>query len=240
MLTANNNRIMIGTSGFSYKEWRGLFYPESLSPKKYLAYYAEHFSTTEINNTFYRLPTPKLTEGWYAEAPGDFLFTLKLSQKITHIKRLKGASEEMEYFLNSAAGLKEKLGTILVQLPPNMKKDADRLDLFLSSFATRARLALEFRHESWFADDVYDLLKKYNSALGVIEKEDGQGADTPREETGPFVYMRLRKGDYSKAELLDWARWIRSRTVDVYCYLKHDEKAPVFAGQLIEALNELS
>ncbi len=236
MMTLNSKRIFIGTSGFSYKEWRGLFYPEDLSPKKYLAYYAAHFKTTEINNTFYRLPTSKLTEGWYAEAPDDFLFTLKLSQKITHIKRLKGADEEMEFFLNSAAGLKEKLGTILVQLPPNMKKDAARLDSFLSSFGSRARLALEFRHDSWFADDVYDVLKKHNSALGVIEKEEGQSADAPREVTGPFVYMRLRKGEYSKAELLDWARWIRSRTVDVYCYLKHDEKAPVFAKQLMDAL----
>ena len=236
MLTANKNRILIGASGFSYKEWRGIFYPETLSPKKYLSYYAEHFETTEINNTFYRLPTVKLIEGWYGEAPAGFLFTLKLSQKITHIKRLKGADDEMDYFLNCAAGLKEKLGTVLVQLPPNMKKDTDRLEAFLTAFASRARLAFEFRNETWLSDDVYDLLKKHNSTLGVIEKEEGQGADIPREQTGPFVYMRLRKGDYSDPELLEWARWIHSRTVDVYCYLKHDEKAPLFANRLIETL----
>ena len=131
------NQILVGTSGFAYKEWKGSFYPEDLPAKKYLSYYAEHFHTTEINNTFYRMPTAKLCEGWYAEVPDNFSFTLKLSQRITHFKRLKNVDDEMSFFLESAAALKEKLGPILVQLPPNYKKDIDVLDAFLGAFATK-------------------------------------------------------------------------------------------------------
>src|SRR2546429_3775741 len=149
----SSNRILVGTSGFSYEEWRGSFYPPELSSKKFLAYYAQHFPTTEINNTFYRIPTAKLTGGWYGEVPGSFLFTLKLSQKITHAKKLKDVDEEMEWFLAGAAGLKEKLGTFLVQLPPYFRKDFGLLEEFLSKFSSRARLAFEFRHRSWLADE---------------------------------------------------------------------------------------
>src|SRR5690349_1986949 len=121
------NRILVGTSGFAYKEWKGSFYPEKLPAKKYLSYYAEHFSTTEINNTFYRMPTPKLCESWYDEVPEGFSFTLKVSQRITHFKRLKNVDDDMNFFLDSAANLKEKLGPILVQLPPNFKKNLEVL-----------------------------------------------------------------------------------------------------------------
>lgn len=230
-------RILVGTSGFAYKEWKGTFYPEDLPAKKYLSYYAEHFSTTEINNTFYRMPTTKLTEGWYAEVPDGFSFTLKLSQRITHFKRLKNVDEEMSFFLTSAAGLKEKLGPILVQLPPNFKKDIAVLEDFLAKFASQGRLAFEFRHDSWFDDELFDLLRKHNAAFGVVEKE--EGANTPREVTGPFVYMRLRKGEYSADEMLDWARWIRSQRVPVYCYLKHDDRAPLLATELLKALGQV-
>jgi uncharacterized protein YecE (DUF72 family) len=238
--TSNANQILVGTSGFAYKEWKGSFYPSDLPAKKYLSYYAEHFHTTEINNTFYRMPTAKLCESWFAEVPDSFSFTLKLSQRITHFKRLKNIDDEMNFFLESAAGLKEKLGPILVQLPPNYKKDTDVLDAFLTTFAARAKLAFEFRHESWFADDVYDLLRKHNTTLGVVEKEEGEGPDTPREVTGSFVYVRLRKGAYSGEEMLDWARWIQSQSVPVYCYLKHDERAPILANELLAALDDAS
>ena len=233
------SRVFVGTSGFAYKEWKGTFYPDDLPAKKYLSYYAGHFRTTEINNTFYRMPTAKLCEGWYAEVPDGFWFTLKVSQRITHFKRLKNVDDEMNFFLDSAAGLKEKLGPILVQLPPNFKKDTEVLDAFLTTFATRGKLAFEFRHESWFTDDVYELLRRHKTTLGVVEKEEGEGPDTPREVTGSFVYIRLRKGDYSKDEMLDWARWIRSQSVPVYCYLKHDERAPVLANELLAALDSL-
>src|SRR3989441_1559825 len=193
-------RVFVGTSGFAYKEWKGSFYPEDLPAKKYLSFYAQHFSTTEINNTFYRMPTAKLCEGWYAEVPDGFSFTLKVSQRITHFKRLRNVDDDMNFFLESAAGLKEKLGPILVQLPPNFKKDTDVLEAFLTTFASRGKLAFEFRNESWFSDDVYDLLRKHKTTLGVVEKEEGEGPENPREVTGSFVYMRLRKGDYSNDE----------------------------------------
>jgi uncharacterized protein YecE (DUF72 family) len=236
-VTEPSSRILVGTSGFAYKEWKGIFYPADLPAKKYLSYYAEHFRTTEINNTFYRMPTSKLCEGWYAEVPEDFSFTLKLSQRITHFKRLKNVDDEMNFFLDSAAGLKEKLGPILVQLPPNFRKETGVLEEFLGRFASRGKLAFEFRHESWFDEDVYELLRQYKTTLGVVEKEEGEGPDTPRVVTGLFVYMRLRKGDYSNDEMLEWARWIRHQNVPAYCYLKHDERAPVLAKQLLDALD---
>lgn len=230
------SRILVGTSGFAYKEWKGSFYPEKLPAKKYLSYYAEHFHTTEINNTFYRMPTPKLCEGWYAEVPDDFSFTLKLTQRITHFKRLKNVDDEMNYFLDCAANLKEKLGPILVQLPPNFKKDLEVLESFLEKFAKQAKLAFEFRHESWFDDELLKLLRKHKTAFGIVEKEEGESGVMLREVTGSFAYMRLRKGDYSKDEMLDWARWIKGQPVPVYCYLKHDERAPRLANQLLSAL----
>jgi len=233
------SQILVGTSGFAYKEWKGSFYPDDLPAKKYLSYYAGHFHTTEINNTFYRMPTAKLCEGWYAEVPNDFSFTLKLSQRITHFKRLKNVDDEMNFFLDSASALKEKLGAILVQLPPNYKKDTDVLDAFLTSFAAKARLAFEFRHESWFTDEVYELLRKHQTALGVVEAEEEKDLRAARVVTGSFVYMRLRKGEYTMDELLDWARWIRSQRVPVYCYLKHDDRAPVLANALLDALDRV-
>jgi len=236
--TTTTAPILVGTSGFAYKEWKGIFYPPDLPAKKYLSYYAQQFPTTEINNTFYRMPTAKLCEDWYAEVPYDFHFTLKVSQRITHFKRLKNIDDEMNFFLQSAAALKEKLGPLLVQLPPNFKKDTGVLEDFLVRFAAKGKLAFEFRHESWFADDVYDVLRRHKTTLGVVEKESGEGPDAPREVTGSFVYMRLRKGEYSKDEMLDWAKWIRGQSIPVYCYLKHDDSAPVLARELLAALEE--
>lgn len=225
------SKILIGTSGFSYPEWKGTFYPEDLPSKKYLSYYAQHFKTTEINNTFYRIPTYQLTESWYKEVPPDFLFTLKMSQAVTHRKKLKNAEEEMERFLDASTGLKEKLGTILVQLPPYFKIDMATLESFLENYANKARIAFEFRHDTWYVPEVYELLKKYNTTLAVVEAEDNT---VVREVTGSFIYMRLRKGDYDKEELKEWADWMGNQTVDIYCYLKHDEKAPILAQQLLE------
>jgi uncharacterized protein YecE (DUF72 family) len=234
-----SRRILVGTSGFSYPEWRGSFYPQELPAKKFLSYYAQHFSTTEINNTFYRIPTTKLVQGWYPEVPADFRFTLKLNQEITHRKKLKDVDGEMRRFLDGAAALKEKLATILVQLPPFYRKDMATLDTFLGRFAAHGKFVFEFRHASWFSDEVYELLRTHQCALAVVEKEEGEGADAPRLVTGPFLYMRLRKGEYSKPELEAWARWIDAQSADVYCYLKHDEKAPLLAQQMLEALSEI-
>jgi len=226
-------QVLIGTSGFSYPEWKGIFYPDDLPSKKFLSFYAQHFKTTEINNTFYRIPVAKTTSAWQSEVGSDFSFTLKLSQKITHFKKLKDVSEEMERFLEAADALKEKLGTILVQLPPYFKKDADVLHDFLRHYSGRTKLAFEFRHESWYGEEVYGLLRQFQAALAVVEAEEGEAV---KEITAPFVYMRLRKGDYTTKELEAWANWIHQVDADVFCYLKHDQKAPVLATELLKLL----
>jgi uncharacterized protein YecE (DUF72 family) len=228
-----SKNIWIGTSGFSYPEWKGSFYPEDLPARKYLSYYAEHFHTTEINASFYRTPTEKTVTGWYKEVPENFSFTLKLNQRITHAKRLADCSEDMDYFLKISSFLKEKLGTILVQLPPYFRKNAEVLENFAAAYGKDARLAFEFRHDSWFDPEVYSILKKHNCAWAVVESED---RDAIREITADFTYMRLRKGEYSKEELQAWGKWIQGQKVEVYCYLKHDEKAPVLAKRLMETI----
>lgn len=214
------------------KSIRQTFHQRNSSP----TIYAQHFPTTEINNTFYRIPTPALVRNWHDEVPADFQFTLKVSQIITHRKKLKAVDSEMERFLNGAAVLKEKLATLLVQLPPFLRKDLVTLEEFLKKFSSQARLSFEFRHASWFCDDLYQLLRKHQSALAVVEQEEGDGAEAPREVTAPFVYVRLRKGEYSDAELEEWAKWIRRQTVDVFCYLKHDDEAPLLAKRLLKSL----
>lgn len=223
-------RILIGTSGFSYNEWKGIFYPEDLAPKDYLSFYSKHFKTTEINNTFYKIPSRQLTEKWHEVVPNDFSFTLKLSQRITHQKRLKNVEDEMMLFLDGAAGIGEKLGPILVQLPPYFRKDDAVLKDFVSNYANRGKLAFEFRHESWFVDSTYDLLAEYGCALATVETEEGSAI---RKGTGSFIYIRLRKGEYDNQELEDWRSWITEQSKDVYCYIKHDEKAPIVAERFL-------
>jgi len=225
----------VGTSGFSYPEWKGVFYPEDLPSRKYLAFYASRFRTTEINNTFYRLPTTRLTEGWAGEVPDSFSFTLKLSRRITHQKKLRDVDEEMQTFLKAASALKKKMGPILVQLPPFLKKDTPALQMFVQKYAGQAMLAFEFRHSSWFEEETYRLLGDSGSALAVVE---GESEDLPpvREVTGRFLYMRLRKSEYAGSELQEWAKWIRAQKLPVYCYLKHEQKAPLLAQQLLDLL----
>jgi len=229
-------RIFVGTSGFSYAAWRGIFYPEKLPQKSFLSYYAQHFSTTEVNNTFYRLPNPDVARNWYSEVPEAFRFTLKLSQRITHIKRLKDVESEMARFTESTVALSEKMGPILVQLPPNFRMNLQVLDDFLSRYTQDRMLAVEFRHESWYNEDVYGLLRQHDAALGIIEREDPDAPAPPAIITGSFAYMRLRKGDYSAPELEHWAKWILAQSVDVFCYLKHDDRAPVLAAELKKAI----
>jgi uncharacterized protein YecE (DUF72 family) len=157
--------IRIGTSGYSYPEWRGSFYPEKFPTGKMLPYYAERFSTVEINNTFYRMPNAKTIAGWDAETPAHFSFTLKAPQRITHFARLRDIDDSLRYFLDTADALGPKLGTVLFQLPPNFKKDLARLDGLLTRLPAGLRCALEFRHESWLAEDVYERLRTANAAL---------------------------------------------------------------------------
>jgi uncharacterized protein YecE (DUF72 family) len=233
--------IRIGTSGFSYAEWRGAFYPGELPAKSFLRWYAGCFPTTEINNTFYRIPRPQLTAQWRAEVDDAFRFTLKLSQRITHIKRLEDADAEMSWFTAAALELGPALGPVLVQLPPNFKKDASRLDEFLAKHAARLPLAVEFRHPSWIDAEIEALLRAHATAFAIVETADedaGDGAAAmprPLWVSGPFAYIRLRRGTYDAAALRAWADFMAAQPVPVYCYVKHDEAAPQVARALVEA-----
>ncbi len=225
--------IYIGTSGFSYPEWKGSFYPEDLPQNRFLSHYAEHFRTTEINNTFYRIPSAKMTAKWAEQVDDRFRFSLKLSQRITHKKRLESCDEEMGWFATGAAPLESCLGCLLVQLPPWSRQKLDVLEGFLEAHAAKWKLAFEFRHDSWMQPETYRLLEKHGSALAVVETD-----ETPavREITAGFLYVRLRKESYSQDELQEWAHWLSSSGRDAYVYLKHAAAAPGWAQRLCEAL----
>jgi uncharacterized protein YecE (DUF72 family) len=226
--------IRIGTSGYNYPEWRGSFYPEKFPTGKMLPYYAERFSTVEINYTFYRMPNAKTIAGWDAETPANFSFTLKAPQRITHFARLREIDDPLRYFLGTAAGLGPKLGPVLFQLPPNFKKDVGRLGGLLDLLPAGLRCAFEFRHESWFAADVYARLRGANAALCLADTED---ETTPLEVTANWGYLRLRDQGYTAADLEEWSRTITrlgGDWRDAFVYFKHEEAGtgPAFARQL--------
>jgi uncharacterized protein YecE (DUF72 family) len=230
--------IWVGTSGYNYPEWKGSFYPETLPATKMLPYYAERFCTVEINYTFYRTPNEKILDGWNRATPDRFKLTLKAPKRITHEARLRDCGDRVRQFLETAASLGPKLGALLFQLPPNLKKDVALLDAFLEAFPPRACAAFEFRHDSWLSDDVYDRLRAHHLALCVADTEK---MSTPVEITTDYGYFRLRDEGYSSADIARWADVIRTRTAecrDVYVYFKHEEagKGPEFANQLMQAL----
>ena len=225
--------VWIGTSGYSYKEWLGSFYPEGLPAKAMLGYYAARFPTVEINNTFYRMPAEKSLEAWRDEVPDPFVFVLKATQRLTHQKRLKGCEDDVAYFFKVARALGPRLGPVFVQLPPNLKKDVPRLQAFLALLPDDTRSAWEFRHESWFDDEVYAALAARNAALCIADAED---LSTPVVATAPFGYLRLRRPDYDEAALATWAERIaaEARFAESYVYFKHEEAGtgPRFAARL--------
>jgi len=230
--------IWIGTSGYNYPEWKGSFYPEKLPTKKMLPYYAEHFQTVEINYTFYRAPNEKILNGWSGETPARFKLTLKAPKRITHQARLRDCGDQLQYFLETAAVLGPKLGALLFQLPPFMRKDVPLLDAFLSGFPAGVCAAFEFRHASWMDDEVYARLKAQNVALCIADSEK---LSTPVEMTADYAYFRLRDEGYSVTDIENWARIIHERTSscrDVFVYFKHEEagKGPQFARLLMGAL----
>ncbi|MEM7436432.1 MAG: DUF72 domain-containing protein, partial [Myxococcota bacterium] len=195
-------QIRAGSSGFSYKEWKGPFYPEKLPAKDMLRYYAEHLSTVEINSTFYRMPKPSMLEGWADKVPDDFVFVLKASRKITHSGRLKEVDDSVDYLWGVAQSLGKHLGPILFQLPPFLKKDVPRLAAFMSTLPEGLRAAFEFRHESWFDDEVYDALREGGHALCLADTDK---AETPElVSTTDWGYLRLRREDYSENALRTW------------------------------------
>ena len=216
-------RLWTGTSGFSYKEWKGSFYPEKLPANRMLEYYSRQLSSVEINNTFYRLPRAEMLEKWASLVPDDFAFVLKASRRITHMKRLKDAGDPLEYLVTTAVGaLGARLGPILFQLPPYLRKDVERLRDFLAIVPDTVRAAFEFRHESWFGDDVYQALADHGAAL--VTADTGE-SEAPVVETAGFGYARLRRPGYGEAELAEWAAALRrSAWSDVFVFFKHEDE----------------
>ena len=223
--------LRIGTSGWSYNHWRGPFYPENLPSGRWLEFYAENFDTVELNSSFYHLPKKKTFENWYQRTPNGFVFSVKASRFISHILKLSNALDPLQRFIDNAMGLKEKLGPILFQLPPKFTLDFERLEKFTKILPKDQRFTFEFRHQSWFCNEVYQLLQKNNLALTI--------SDTPKyplveKVTADFVYARLHGHDvlytskYSKADLEDWAAKIKTwlaAGLDVFVYFDNDANA---------------
>jgi len=224
--------IRVGTSGYNYPAWRGTFYPERLSAPRMLPYYAERLGTVEINASFYRMPTAKTVEGWAAATPPDFVFALKAPQRITHFARLSGVEDAVRFFTETVRTLGGKLGPLLFQLPPSFRKDTARLTGVLGQLSPDLRVAWEFRHPSWFADDVYALLAERDAALCIVDAEEGTTPDVP---TASWGYVRLRDRAYTGSELESWAASL-ARPVwrDAFAYFKHEDTGlgPALAADL--------
>jgi uncharacterized protein YecE (DUF72 family) len=234
-------QVLAGASGYSYKPWKGVFDPKELPDADMLGFYAKRLPTVEINNTFYRLPKATVLEGWQACTPANFRFVLKASRRITHIQRLKETSELTDYLFKTADSLGPKLGPILFQLPPNLKKDLDRLQRFLASIAAERTIALEFRHESWLEDDVFDALRAHNAALCLADIEGGS-EDADLVPTADWGYLRLRRDDYADADLVSWLARIRAQPWSTaYVFFKHEDAgaAPRLAGRLLRLMDEV-
>jgi uncharacterized protein YecE (DUF72 family) len=217
-------RLLTGTSGYNFPEWKGSFYPAKLPTAKWLEYYAQQLATVEINYTFYRMPSAKTVAGWDTATPAAFTFVLKAPQRITHIARLKNVDDSLRFFLETARKLGPKLGPILFQLPPNFKKDVALLGDLITQFPADLRCAWEFRHASWFGDDVYDVLRTGNAALCVADTAEGT---TPLVATADFGYVRLRDEGYAKQAMEEWigkVRGLGTGWTDAFVFFKHEGK----------------
>lgn len=222
-------QIRVGTSGYAYKEWRGSFYPEKQKPAEMLRYYAERFSTVEVNNTFYKLPERGMLERWAEQVPSDFVFVLKASQRITHRQRLSAESKEtVDAFLGAAEALGNKLGPVLFQTPPFFKKDVGRLRAFLDLVPRGQRCAFEFRHETWRDDEVYEALRGRNAALACADTEESGEAGAPIVPTADWGYLRLRRCDYDDQALRPWIDRIRAQPWrQAFVFFKHEDGKPL-------------
>lgn len=214
-------KLYAGTSGYSYKEWKGDFYPEKTPADQMLKFYSSKLPSVEINNTFYRLPKRELLELWSSQVPPDFRFVIKASQKITHMKRLKGAADETNYLMDIVGVLDQKLGVVFFQLPPNFKKDMERIGAFLDLLPKSTPIAFEFRHATWFDEEVYALLRAHNVALCLADT--GEELEVPLVSTADWGYMRLRRPDYSPDELKRWHGWVGSQKwKQAFVFFKHE------------------
>ena len=215
-------KLSVGTSGYSYKEWKGPFYPEKLAAKDMLPFYAERLSAVEINNTFYRMPKTSVVESWREQVPDGFRFSIKASRRITHFKRLKEADEETSYLLRTTAALGDRLGVLLFQLPPNLKADVARLAKFLELLPEGTPAAFEFRHESWRDDEVHACLRERGCALVQVDDEDRSHEEIV--STGRFGYLRLRRPGYARGGLAAWAARITAQDWDeAFVFFKHED-----------------
>jgi uncharacterized protein YecE (DUF72 family) len=230
-------KVYAGTSGYSYDGWKGSFYPGDLPARDMLRFYGGKLPAVEIDNTFYRLPKASVLETWTKQVPEDFRFVIKASRRITHFKRLKDAEDETSYLLRTAAALGDRLGLILFQLPPNLRKDIPRLQRFLDLLPEDARAAFEFRHPSWLDDKVLDGLRSRNLALCLSDAEDEMEPEIIR--TARRGYVRLRRPAYTPADLSRWANQLRAQAWDeTYVFFNHEEEGagPELAARFLRLL----
>jgi len=230
---AHSKKLLAGASGYSFKEWKGGFYPQKIKPEEMLAFYSQRLPTVEINNTFYQMPKLGVLENWARSTPEPFRFAIKASRRITHMSRLKAdsAADSVAFLYRNLAALGAKRGPVLYQLPPFLKKDLARLTEFLGLLPRGHGAAFEFRNESWFCDDVYAALGNAGAALCLSEREDN--APPPLVETAPWGYVRLRLEDYSEEDLRRWAdRLAATAWHDIYVYFMHEPTAPAYAQAL--------
>ena len=215
-------KLLAGTSGYAFKEWKGAFYPKDLKDDGMLGFYASKFPAVEINNTFYRLPKENVLRDWAAQVPDTFTFALKASQRITHYSRLKeDCADTVDFLLRNTALLGDRLGPILFQLPPNLKMDANRFRGFLGLLPSDRRYVFEFRHESWFSDVIYDAMRERDIAMCIIEQDEFK---CPVVSTASWGYLRLHRLDYDKAAIDEWAKCVTAQGWnDTYVFFKHDE-----------------
>jgi uncharacterized protein YecE (DUF72 family) len=244
-IMSRNNKIHIGTSGWHYEHWKGVFYPENITAEQRLSYYAEHFNDVEINNTFYNLPDKKTVKNWQKTVAPDFTFAVKASRYITHMKKLKDPAKSIKKFFDTVAGLEDKIGPILFQLPPRWRVNTERLESFLKALPKKYRCTFEFRDKSWFTDKIYRILSEYNAAFCIYNLT---GRSSHEHVTADFVYIRLHgptreayEGKHTKKQLNSWARKIdkwNSDGKDVYLYFDNDQQgfAVENALTLVQAL----
>jgi uncharacterized protein YecE (DUF72 family) len=222
-------RVVAGTSGFSYKEWHGSFYPDKLPASRMLEYYAERLPAVELNNTFYRMPAESLVQGWQDKSPERFRFVLKAPRSMTHSRKLVDCAEPLAHFANVASRLGAKLGPTLFQLPPFFQKNTERLEAFLGGLPQGVRAAFEFRHPSWFDETTFTILRRYDTALCTADVDDVDAP--PIVPTASFGYLRLRRLDYTPEQISAWAEQVRRQPFgEAYVFFKHEVKAPALAA----------
>jgi uncharacterized protein YecE (DUF72 family) len=232
-------RIAVGTSGYSYKEWKGSFYPAGLAASKMLAFYSERFDTVEINASFYRLPEAKTVAKWASEVPDGFTFVLKAPQRLTHQKKLVDTGEDVRQLFEVAESLGSKLGPVLFQLPPYFRSDAARLGEFLSRLPEGRQIGFEFRHESWFTEEIYTLLRAHDIALCAADTDEVTDPGSVLVPTASWGYLRLRRTEYSDADLAAWAERVQRQSwQSAYVFFKHEDegKGPDFAARFLAFL----